>query len=116
MSYKQKVRDIIEQLFHSTGLRKEDFIGYKQRLESRPFFEDYVFPHKLNATELKIKSDIAKIISATPLIESANDITAFDLGEYVPLNKSIYELLFPLYFRENSSNIGVGSSKGSSKV
>ena len=81
MSYKQKVRDIIEQLFHSTGLRKEDFIGYKQRLESRPFFEDYVFPHKLNATELKIKSDIAKIISATPLIESANDITAFDLGK-----------------------------------
>lgn len=80
MSYKQKVRDINEQLFNSTGLRKEGFAEYKQRLESRPSFEDYVFPHKLNATELKIKSDIAKVVSIASSIESANDFVAFDIG------------------------------------
>lgn len=101
MSYGSLLKEIHEQLLLSTGLRKDDFSAYKQRLESRPTFEDYVFPHKLTAAEAKVKTDFAKFVSADTPIESSSEITLIEFGIFL----LIYSVRFTDLFCSYSENV-----------
>jgi len=83
MSYRQIVEGINEQLLLSAGLRRSDFADCKERLKQRPTFEDYVFPFQLTEAEIKVKTDIDKIVSNnTTGIDSSENIAAIDIGSY----------------------------------
>lgn len=79
-----------DELLSDAGLRKADFVEHKKRLESRPSYDDYIFPFKLTEAELKVRTDISRIVTSNVDIESSSDFTPIDLGYKVYLYKSYF--------------------------